>query len=590
VTHKGTRCWIFDVLAWILAIIIALTLRYDFEAARIHWHEALLFVVVMAVVQLAVGLVGHVYQSGFILGSFEETFRLGVVTLVGGIVAGLLAVFFSPLVGMPRSTLLLATPIALLLMLAWRYSARIVSERHGVPPESQIAPALIFGAGYVGVNMVQRLRTDAKSPYRVVGLIDDDPAKRNLRVRDISVLGPLKALPQIAEKTGATVLIVAVADASAALMNKVTMLAGKANVDVKIAPTMSKGFFHEARIGDVRNVTIQDYIGRSLVNLNTDSIAGYLTNKRVLVTGGGGSIGRELCRQLKDYGPAELVVLDHDETNLQGTEFALYQTGLLTRPDMVLADIRDPQAVMEVFQEHRPEVVFHAAALKHVPMLQRFPREAWETNVMGTLNVLTSARAVGVERFINVSTDKAADPTTVLGHSKRVAEKLTSWMGEQTGAHYSSVRFGNVFGSRGSMVPLFQAMIEAGLPITLTHPDATRYFMAVPEACQLVIQAGSFDGHGDVFILDMGQPVKIKEIAERMIEMSGKPVEIHITGLREGEKLHEELVSEGEQNLLSRPHEKISQAHVKPLSPTRLDYQEWLERCHVVAELAGSRS
>ena len=585
VTSVGARHWGYDVVAWTLAIIIALTLRYDFEAASIHWREALALIAIMAAVQLVAGMLGHVYQSRYILCSFEESLRVGLVTTAAGLAVGLLSVFVGPIVGLPRSSVLLATPIALLNMMVWRYLSRLITEQRVVTAKDQTAPALIYGAGDMGANMVQRLRTDTSSPYRVVGLIDDDPGKRNLHVRDATVLGTLKDLPQIANETGATVLIVAIVDTSAALMRRVASIAAQAGVEVKIAPALNRGFFDEVRIGNVRNVTIEDYIGRSPVGLNTDSIAGYLMKKRVLVTGGGGSIGRELCRQLSEYGPAELVVLDHDETNLQGTEFALYKTGLLDRPDIVLADIRDPEAVMAVFRDHRPEVVFHAAALKHVPMLQRFPREAWETNVLGTLNVLRAAQAVGVERFINISTDKAADPTTVLGHSKRVAEKLTAWMGEATGRHYSSVRFGNVFGSRGSMVPLFQMMIDAGLPITLTHPDATRYFMTIAEACQLVIQAGSFDGHGDVFILDMGRPVKIREIAERMIALSGKPIEIRISGLREGEKIHEDLISEREQDQVVWPHDKIAQAQIESLAPGRLDYDEWLGRCQAQAAL-----
>lgn len=253
---------------------------------------------------------------------------------------------------------------------------------------------------------------------------------------------------------------------------------------------------------------------------------------------------------------------------------------------MVLADIRDSEALTRIFEERRPEVVFHAAALKHLPMLEQYPDEAWKTNVLGTLNVLRAAQAVGVDTFVNVSTDKAANPTSVLGHSKRVAEKLTAWMAEQTGVRYLSVRFGNVIGSRGSMLPIFRALIEAGGPVTVTHPEVTRYFMTIPEACQLVIQAGGIGRPGEVLILDMGEPVRILDVARRMIAQSGKHIEIVFTGLRHGEKLHEELVGEGEGD--ERPfHPKIAHAHVDTLDPAHLDHQGWIARMNLTEEAEG---
>lgn len=243
----------------------------------------------------------------------------------------------------------------------------------------------------------------------------------------------------------------------------------------------------------------------------------------------------------------------------------------------MLADIREEATLRDIFAERRPEVVFHAAALKHLPMLEQYPDEAWKTNVLGTLNVLNAARGVGVDTFVNISTDKAANPTSVLGHSKRVAEKLTAWAGQETGMRYLSVRFGNVIGSRGSMLPTFQTLIEAGGPITVTHPDVTRYFMTIPEACQLVIQAGGIGRTGEVLILDMGEPVSILEVAKRMIAMSGKNIEIVFTGLRHGEKLHEVLV--GAQENLERPfHPKVSHTRADSISPERLDKAGWEAR------------
>jgi len=270
-------------------------------------------------------------------------------------------------------------------------------------------------------------------------------------------------------------------------------------------------------------------------------------------------------------------MLDRDETGLQLAQLGTSGHGLLDSNDVVLADIREQSTLDEIFAARKPEVVFHAAALKHLPMLEQYPDEAWKTNVLGTLNVLNAARKVGVATFVNISTDKAANPTSVLGHSKRVAEKLTAWAAEESGMRYLSVRFGNVIGSRGSMLPTFQALIEAGGPVTVTHPDVTRYFMTIPEACQLVIQAGGIGRPGEILILDMGEPVSILEVAKRMIAMSGKNIEIVFTGLRHGEKLHEVLV--GAREDLERPfHPKVSHTRADVITPERLDKQGWMDR------------
>lgn len=292
--------------------------------------------------------------------------------------------------------------------------------------------------------------------------------------------------------------------------------------------------------------------------------------RRVLVTGAGGSIGSELCRQLARFDPAEVIMLDRDETALQHVQVSVAGHGLLDTRDVVLADIRDAEAISRVFADRRPDVVFHAAALKHLPMLEQYPDEAWKTNVLGTQNVLLAAVAADVPTLVNISTDKAANPTSVLGQTKRIAERLTAWTAAENGLDYVSVRFGNVLGSRGSMIPLFADLIRAGRPVTVTHPDATRYFMTIPEACHLVIQAAAIAEPGEVLVLDMGEPVRILEVAKRMLEELGGSSEIVFSGLRPGEKLHEDLIGNGETE--RRPvHPKISHASVPPLPPIELD-------------------
>jgi FlaA1/EpsC-like NDP-sugar epimerase len=313
---------------------------------------------------------------------------------------------------------------------------------------------------------------------------------------------------------------------------------------------------------------VTELLGRRPVEIDLASVAGRLRGKRVLVTGAGGSIGSELCRQIHRFGPAELFMLDRDETALHGVQLSIHGEARLDSPSLVLADIRDAEAMRELLRELRPELVFHAAALKHLPVLERHPDEAWKTNVLGTMNVLDAARMAGVRRFVNISTDKAANPASVLGRSKRVAERLVADAAGRTDGIYLSVRFGNVLGSRGSVLTTFAEQLAVGAPLTVTHPEVTRFFMTVPEAVQLVLQAAAIGASGEALVLDMGSPARIRDLAEQLIEMSGSDARIVFTGLGPGEKLHEELFGEGEQD--RRPvHPAISHIQVPPL-PARI--------------------
>lgn len=579
--HRRRR-WVaaLDAFAWVFGTFLAVGLRVEFKMPLSGWIATFCLGLIAALLQLVVGYVLALYRGRYSYGSFSEVWTLAVV--VGGITL-ILSAFVVPSgnqIGVPRATVLLAGPFVLLTMFGVRYVARLFVERSRKPGEDA-ERALVVGAGYLGDRLLHSITTDPGSPILPVGLIDDDPEKKNLRLRGVPVLGRRSQLAEIAARTGATRLVIALGNADSVLLRELSDAADAAGMSVSITPTVTDYMLEGRTRVDVRDIEIEDLIGRHPVDTNVELIAGYITGKRVLVTGAGGSIGSELCRQLAKFGPSELIMLDRDETGLQGAQLGTAGNGLLDSKDVVLADIRDVSVLNAIFDERRPEVVFHAAALKHLPMLEQYPDEAWKTNVVGTLNVLQAARRVGVSHFVNISTDKAANPTSVLGHSKRVAEKLTAWAGEQTGTQYLSVRFGNVIGSRGSMLPTFQRLIAEDKPITVTHPDATRYFMTIPEACQLVIQAGGIGRAGEVLILDMGEPVSILEVAKRMIAMSGKDIQIVFTGLRHGEKLHEELV--GARENLERPfHPKISHAHADTISPERLDKAGWEARMNAV--------
>ena len=574
--YKTAILSFLDGVIWIIATVVASQLRYEFDLTSTDWDATLLLGIGMALFFVIVGFSLGLYLNRYAYGSFDEIRVVTVSAVMTSVIFSLVLLFVGFEAELPRSLAIIAFPLALVVMFGVRYAYRLLIDRTR-KPGLVATPALVVGAGQAGEVIVRGMRTDPQSPLRVVGLIDDDVTKKRLQLHGVPVLGNTQDIASIANQTGAKVLIVAIADVQQELLRELTDSGTAAGMKVLRAPTIQRMMEGPIAVQDLRSVSIEDLIGRTTVDTNVEEIAGFINGKKVLVTGAGGSIGAELCVQLSKFGPKELIMLDRDETSLQQAQIRTEGNGLLDGEEIVLANIREADVIREIFEDREPEVVFHAAALKHLPMLEKFPHEAWKTNVLGTLNVIEAAMASKVETFINVSTDKAANPSSALGHSKRVAEKVTAWAAKETGRPYLSVRFGNVIGSRGSMLPTFQALIESGGPVTVTHPEVTRYFMTIPEACQLVIQASGIGRAGEVLILDMGEPVKILDIAKRMIAISGQDIEIVYTGLRNGEKLHEELVGAAEE--LERPfHSQISHATVDYLSPENMDLNVWLER------------
>ncbi len=427
---------------------------------------------------------------------------------------------------------------------------------------------LIYGAGEAGAQLVTTMLRNPASPLRPVALLDDHPAKQQLRIMGVPVAGGRDRIAAAASEYGADHLIVAIPSASSTLLLEISAIALDAHLTVGVLPATEH--LLGLSLADVRPLEVADLLGRHEIETDLAQIAGYLRGKRVLVTGAGGSIGSELCRQIDQFEPSQLVMLDRDESGLHAAQLSMHGRALLQDRNLVVADIRDKERLESVFAEHRPEVVFHAAALKHLPLLEMHPEEGLKTNVYGTINVLAAAERVGVERFVNVSTDKAADPTSVLGYTKRLAERLTAGFAERTTGVFLSVRFGNVLGSRGSMLESFRRQVAQGGPITVTHPDVTRYFMTVEEAVQLVIQAGAIGRDGEALVLDMGDPVRIDDVARRMAMQGERRVDIVYTGLRDGEKLHEVLWGENELDVRLF-HPLISHVAVPPLLEHEID-------------------
>jgi dTDP-glucose 4,6-dehydratase len=590
---EGSPRWAYRVLqyavdaeAWVISLTVAVLFRFDFETGKANWLALGILALLAVVLQAVIGWGLALYRGKHQHGAFHEAQTL--LATVGSVAAVLLLVSFVWLnpAGLPRSTPAIALPIAFVLMGGSRHLQRLVTERR-IRPSDSAQRTLVYGAGQTGTYLVKRMLSDPESPYLPVGLIDDDPHKRHLRIANLAVLGRGTELVRIAKEKRASAVVLCIARADADFIREISDRADEAGLRMMVLPMLSEILQSGVKITDLRDVAIEDLIGRHPVDTEVASIAGYVAGKRVLVTGAGGSIGSELCRQLTKFSPSELIMLDRDESGLHGVQMSIVGHGLLDSNDVVLADIRDLQALQRIFDARRPQVVFHAAALKHLPMLEQYPSEAWETNVIGTLNVLDVAQRVGVETFVNISTDKAANPASVLGRSKRLAERLTAGAAAETKQAYLSVRFGNVIGSRGSMLPTFIAQIEAGGPVTVTDPEVTRYFMTIPEACELVIQAGAIGRAGEVLILDMGEPVRILDVAQRMIAASGKDVDIVFTGLREGEKLHEDLI--GLSELDERPfHEKITHTQAPPLLRSELSPEMWFSEVPARMNVQGA--
>ena len=558
----------FDALAWVFALGAALILRYEFEFSPKMWGPFTpggLAVAISAacLLQFTIGLALGLYRGRWRYGSFEEVAHLArsaaVVTVLLGVVN---AIASRRLV--PVSVVFAAGVIALMTMAGVRYTWRLILEKSKRPTSDSASRVLVFGAGEAGAQLLTSMLRNPASPYIPVGLLDDDPTKRNLNIRGVPVLGDRKAIPRAAQRTGATALIIAVPEADGDMVRQLSDFALDAELDLKILPPLEELLDGVVGLGDVRSVTEVDLLGRHEIDTDIDAIAGYLTGQRVLVTGAGGSIGSELCRQISRFAPAQLVMLDRDESALHGVQLAIEGRAMLDSRNLVVADIRDEERLRQVFVEHQPEVVFHAAALKHLPLLEMHPHEAFKTNVLGTQTLLDVALDHDVLRFINISTDKAADPSSVLGYSKRVAERLTAAATSRCAGTYLSVRFGNVLGSRGSVLTAFRAQVEAGGPITVTHPDVTRFFMTVEEAVQLVIQAGAVGRDGEALVLDMGEPVRIDDVARRLAAQATRQIDIVYTGLRPGEKLHEVLFGSGERGE-SPGHPRIAHVCVPPL-------------------------
>jgi FlaA1/EpsC-like NDP-sugar epimerase len=584
-SNTGTTLALFavDATAWTVGLLAAVWSRYEFELQRPHLVSALQFAVLAIFLQAVSGHLHYLYRGRHWFGSFDEV-RAVFWTVFTCTVALIAVDLLAPGRPAPLSTPLVGGALALIFMLAGRYVRRMQRERTSLAGGLERTPVLLFGAGETCHELVGAMLRDPGGKYLPVGLLDDDPSKRHLRLHGVSVLGGRDEVAAAVASTGAIMVIFSVANADSQLIREIRRVTVAAGASFKVVQSVAELLDSCIRVTEVREPRISDLLGRRQIDTDLSSIATYLKDRRVLVTGAGGSIGSELCRQIHQFAPAELMMLDRDESALHAVQLSLRGRALLDNSDLILADLRDKPRIAAIMADHQPQVVFHAAALKHLPMLERHPAEAIKTNIWGTLHLLESAHEV--ERFVNISSDKAANPVSVLGYSKRITERLTAYTAHERDGTFLSVRFGNVLGSRGSVLTTFAAQITAGGPLTVTHPDITRYFMTIDEAVQLVIQAAAIGRPGEALVLDMGKSVRIADMARQMAAQASSPIEIIYTGIRPGEKMHEELLGTDERD--SRPlHPLISHVEVAPLDPEEAHALDALgDRNKIVAELA----
>jgi FlaA1/EpsC-like NDP-sugar epimerase len=507
----------------------------------------------VVVAQLVAGTVFGLYRGRWVFGSIEEVSAVAKSFLFSGALLLVVDAAYSSDRPLPISVVLAGGTMAVLIMVGVRFGWRMDYDRQlrRRLQARECERVIVFGAGSGGRAAIKAMFADTESAYVAVALLDDDPSLRGLRTHGVKVVGDRHDMQAAAEESHATGVVIAVPSASSSLVLELSELATKAGLSVRVLPSVRELLSSGVRVVDIREPTARDLMGRHSIEIDLDQAASFLRDKRVLVTGAGGSIGSELCRQIARFGPAEMLMVDRDESALHSVQLSISGRALLDTPDVALLDIRDRDRVRQLFVDRRPDVVFHAAALKHLPLLEAHPVEGFKTNVWGTLAVLEAARAADVECFVNISTDKAADPCSILGYSKRVAEGLTAGLDDDAFGRYLSVRFGNVLGSRGSFLTAFQKQLELGGPLTVTHPDVTRFFMTVEEAVQLVLQAGAIGKGGRVLVLDMGEPVNIAEVAEQLAQTVKPPCPIEFVGLRRGEKLHEELFGVAESPTLT---------------------------------------
>ncbi|MBX9136398.1 polysaccharide biosynthesis protein [Clostridium sp. K12(2020)] len=550
------------LVAYFLAFIFRLYLdNNSLNEIIIYFKEHIFKVIFFEIIYILSFYINKQYKSVWTLAGMDEVIN-GVIAVIIGITLTLGISLLSN-DRIPLMVNILAGIMILVLCngvrIGWRVLRRAIKYTE-IEKNKDFKNVLIVGAGSGGALVANEYKKHPNLGKKVVAFIDDDKQKLGTYVNGVKVLGNRNNIIEVAKAKKVDEIIIAISSIKEGVLKEIIECCKDAHIAVKIMPGVSEMIDGKFSINKIRDVDVEDLLGRESIKLDYDGIADYLEGKIVLVTGGGGSIGSELCRQISKFNPKQLIIFDIYENNAYEIQNELKRT--FPELDLVtlIGSVRDRNRLRQVYTKYSPNVVFHAAAHKHVPLMEVSPEEAIKNNVVGTFNTAEFANSYGVEKFVLISTDKAVNPTNIMGATKRMCEMIVQAFNKVSDTEYVAVRFGNVLGSNGSVIPLFKKQIAAGGPVTLTHKDITRYFMTIPEASQLVLQAGAYAEGGEIFVLDMGKPVRIYDLAENLIKLSGfepnKDIKIEVTGLRPGEKLYEELLM-NEEGLTETKHEKI---------------------------------
>jgi len=571
---RARRVLVFflDVVLIAAAFIFSFLLRFDFQIPASQWNTLLQGLAVVLIAKPILFAASGMYQNIWRYASLLDAYQIFKVTTFSSMSSAFLLVYMNGPFALPRSIYILDWFFLFGLVAASRLVWRVYRETKVLPSLRKGRKTLIIGAGDAGNLLLKEIRKQRTPTYNVVGFVDDDPGKRGMRLSGVRVLGGTNRLRAMVRKHDVEEVIFAIPSGDKELMRRVIANCERTKARFKTLPGITAIIDGKVSMSQIKDVEIEDLLGRDPVVLDQTAIRNYLTDKRVLVTGAAGSIGSEICRQVAHFKPAKLVLFDHAETPLFYIEKELSAAFPDLRIIPIVGDVKNMDRIDTLFDEFCPEVVFHAAAYKHVAMMEYNPAEAVLNNVMGSKVVADSAHKHKVRNFVMVSTDKAVNPTNVMGATKRSAEIYVQALAAQSQTKFTTVRFGNVLGSNGSVIPLFKEQIKNGGPVTVTDKDVVRYFMTIPEASQLVMQAGCIGHGGEIFVLDMGEPVRILTLAEELIRLSGlipyQEIDIQFTGLKPGEKLFEELLLDGE-GIKPTTHNKIS-----VLAPVETDLKQ----------------
>ncbi len=560
-----------DIVAAAVAWYGAYLLRFNFELPAEHYAVMLQTLWVALPLQAIAFVLFGLYRGTWRFASVLDLKRILLTVAVAAVVLVAVLFMLNTSFRVPRSVLILDPILLILMMGGSRFVYRAIKEHQLYGAHLRRGePVIIFGAGAAAMSLVKDLAQS--SQWRVVGLLDDDETMHGREIQGVRVQGAISSLPKIAARFSVRHVIIAMPSAYHQERRRVLELANQLGLEVLTVPSIDDLMSGRLNISQIRRVDVEDLLGRDAVDLDNSGLQGLIQGHAVLVSGAGGSIGSELCRQIIKFKPSRLICLDISEFALYQLEQAL--AGTSTQLIYVVGDVKNAARLDQLLAKHQPKVVFHAAAYKHVPLMENENvSEAFNNNVLGTYTLASACKAAKVDKFVLVSTDKAVNPTNVMGATKRLAEMVCQGLQEAKGTRFVMVRFGNVLGSSGSVIPKFREQIKAGGPITVTHPEITRYFMSIPEAAQLVMQAGLMGAGGEIFVLDMGEPVRIVDLARDMIKLSGlqeDEIAIEFSGLRPGEKLYEELLADDE-HTLPTPHEKLRIASARDVDARWVD-------------------